>query len=805
MGNMGHHAGRGELTDEVHANRRQTVLAVIILVIATLLFYAKLWLPGLVLIKRDAYRHWLPIKHYMIERLSAGELPEWFPYEAMGRPFIGIASTGVFHPFTSLYFWLSTSDAYRASVLISCVVAALGAFMLARMLRVSRSGAVLSGLALACSGYVASLTDNLLYLYAVCILPVFCAALECARVKSLAWVVAPAVVWATVFLNGDGQNGYYFGFIALLWMLGPPNCFRMAAARVLLIGILCALLAGIQLGPSLAVFVHSERTQASSFHEQAVHWSTHPLRLVAIMASPVGEREHAGDIAHYFFGSRSGSSLPTGFWAESLYLGLPVVGLALLGGWYRRELWRFVLLGAGALLLALGAWGGLYDVFYHVMPFWSAFRYPEKLMGVATFAIAMLAGAGFDELRTGRGHEVLWLGAAVVFAIAGGSAHALPVSAWTERLFGAPSALAQEVASSLSWALLFSAALGFATWLVAVAVRRQRLNNTALAGLLLVACVLDLSRVNQGAYHVALVETATFAPPFAEAIRRDAGVAGPGHFRILTIKDPEVVFPSQLKESLDLLSIGSVVRRQSLDVDLNAEFHLESVKASLPGHSVGLAALAALADKRLGAQVYGRYNVGYFIGRSRNFEDPHYARARVATLGAYDLALVRNPFPVKPRAYVSRQPERSDAPVELEQLISRPEFLEGEMDVIEAPDGVLPGSSSRGEGTVVMERYLPENVQVQVVAPAPAVLVVLDAFDQGWQAVLENGDPLPILRANALSRAVVVPAGAHRVTFTYRTPFLQEGLVSSLIGICFCLALLVRARWRAPCVGEVCQ
>lgn len=798
---MSDQAGLGEANDEFRADRRQTFLAAAILVIVTLLFYARLWLPGLVLIKRDAYRHWLPIKRYMIERLSAGELPEWFPYEAMGRPFLGIASTGVFHPFTSLYFWLPPFDAYRASVLISCVAAALGAFMLARMLRVSRAGAVLSGLALACSGYVASLTDNLLYLYAVCILPVFCAALECARVRSLAWVVAPAVVWASVFLNGDGQSGYYFGFIALLWMIGPMSQIQAALTRALAIGVLCALLAGVQLGPSMAVFAHSERTRAGSFHEQAVHWSTHPLRLVTVVASPVGEREHAGDLARHFFGNRSGNSLPTGFWAESLYLGVSVVGLALLGAWYRRELWRFVLLGAGALLLGLGTWGGLYDVFYHVMPFWSAFRYPEKLMGVATVAAAILAGAGFDELRTGRGHAAAWLGAAGLFAIAGGTAYAPAAGAWMEHLFGAPSALAHEVAGSLSAALLYGAASGFAVGLVAVAVRRQQLKRTALAGVLLAVCVLDLSRVNQGAYHVAPVETVTFTPPLTEAIRLDAGVTGPGHFRILTVKDPELVFPSELKESLDLTSIASVVRRQSLDIDLNAEFQLESVKASLPGHSAALAAMTALADKRLGAQIYGRYNVGYFIGRSRNFDNSLYARVRVATLGAFDLALVRNPFPVTPRAYVSRRPERAAAPVELEQLISRQEFLEGELDVIEAPDGVLPGPSPRGAGRVVIERYLPERVEVQVVAPTPAVLVVLDAFDQGWEAVLANGEPLPIWRANALNRAVVVPAGAQRVTFTYRTPLLKEGLAASLLGMILCLALLIRARWRASPAG----
>ncbi len=34
---------------------------------------------------------------------------------------------------------------------------------------------------------------------------------------TLAWLVAPALVWVSVFLNGDVQTGYYYGFIALLW------------------------------------------------------------------------------------------------------------------------------------------------------------------------------------------------------------------------------------------------------------------------------------------------------------------------------------------------------------------------------------------------------------------------------------------------------------------------------------------------------------------------------------------------------------------------------------------------------------
>src|SRR2546422_8303572 len=42
---------------------------------------------------------------------------------------------------------------------------------------------------------------------------------------------------------------------------------------------------------------------------------------------------------------------------------------------------------------------------------------------------------------------------------------------------------------------------------------------------------------------------------------------------------------------------------------------------------------------------------------------------------AYDLALYHNPVPAKPRAYLSRRPERAVSPVDPAALLARPDFL----------------------------------------------------------------------------------------------------------------------------------
>ena len=773
-------------------------LAVAVLVSVTLAFYHGLWLPSLVLIKRDAFRFYLPLKQYLIERLSAGELPQWFPYEALGRSFIGVAHTGVFHPFTALSFFFSVPDAYRASTLISCLLAALGAYALGRRLNFSPMGACLAGLVFVLSGYVVSLTNNLLYLYSICLLPFFCLALDNALTKNRAWAVAPAALWASVFLIGDIQTGYYYAFIALAWVVArAPGSYREAGLRLVLAGALAALLAGIQLGPAWAVFTGSERAQPALFHEQVLHWSTPPLRLATILAGPVGEHALTSDPAaeEVFYDVLQerafGFFYTNYFWAESLYLGVPVVGLAILGSWWRRDLRVLTLLGCLALLLSLGRLGGLYEIFSHVVPFWSAFRYPEKFMGIVAFAGAMLAGAGFDALRNGHGRSWPWLTAMLLFATIGVALRTEAASAWVGTSLGAPGALAREITGSTGQAFLFSAltALG-------VAIGIRGLNSSTFRrgtwlALLTAVIALDLSRVNLSAYHTAPGEAATFTPPMVEALRAQEGALAPGRFRMVTLVETLVAIPEPLERTLGHSTAVIVARRHALVALHNAEFHIETAKRYLPGYK---SELVALFKQGLGLHAAARYNVAYYIGLRSHWSEARVPGALVAEVPDYDLVLFRNPIPAKPRAYLSRHPERSDSPVDPAALLARPDFLSGEVDVIETTDSILPGPAPNGTATI--GRYRPEEVRVRVDTPQPALLVLLDAFDDGWRATLDNGSEIPIMRANTLVRAVAMPTGHHVVTFSYRTPLLEVGAWASLAGVLLCTGLLAQTRRR---------
>src|SRR5207245_10818305 len=141
-----------------------------------------------------------------------------------------------------------------------------------------------------------------------------------------------------------------------------------------------------------------------------------------------------------------------------------------------------------------------------------------------------------------------------------------------------------------------------------------------------------------------------------------------------------------------------------------------------------------------------------------------------------------------------RRPERAGSPGETSALCARPAFRYGEVDGTETPARTLPGPAMGGSAAI--ERCAPEEVRVHVESPQPAVLVLLDSFDKGWTATLDSGVALPIMRANALVRAVAVPAVAHLITFSYQNPLLKVGTLSSFAGVLLYAGLCVQVRLR---------
>jgi hypothetical protein len=132
-------------------------------------------------------------------------------------------------------------------------------------------------------------------------------------------------------------------------------------------------------------------------------------------------------------------------------------------------------------------------------------------------------------------------------------------------------------------------------------------------------------------------------------------------------------------------------------------------------------------------------------------------------------------------------------------LVLSRSFRPGRDVALECPPGALEAEAPPTDGApgeVRLVHYAPESVELEVEARAPMALVLNDAYYDGWSATVD-GQPTPILPANIVVRGVRVPAGTHRVSFSYRTPGLVLGALISLgtLGL-LGLAVLLERRKR---------
>jgi len=96
-------------------------------------------------------------------------------------------------------------------------------------------------------------------------------------------------------------------------------------------------------------------------------------------------------------------------------------------------------------------------------------------------------------------------------------------------------------------------------------------------------------------------------------------------------------------------------------------------------------------------------------------------------------------------------------------------------------------------GQVEFISYDSERIALRVNSPAPAYLILKEAFYPGWEAAV-NDAPTPILRANLLFRAVAVPAGESHVVFRFDPPLWRAALYIGVALWMIAVLSLIRLR-----------
>ena len=127
------------------------------------------------------------------------------------------------------------------------------------------------------------------------------------------------------------------------------------------------------------------------------------------------------------------------------------------------------------------------------------------------------------------------------------------------------------------------------------------------------------------------------------------------------------------------------------------------------------------------------------------------------------LRFYRVPDPL-PRFFLVRRLHLVNGPDEASSYLGRADFAPGEEAVVESqelrPDGPLGG------GTVQVELYSANRIELDVVADGRAFLASSETLYAGWTATI-NGKPARFHMTNGVFRGLMLDGGVNRVVMTY--------------------------------------
>ena len=148
-----------------------------------------------------------------------------------------------------------------------------------------------------------------------------------------------------------------------------------------------------------------------------------------------------------------------------------------------------------------------------------------------------------------------------------------------------------------------------------------------------------------------------------------------------------------------------------------------------------------------------------------------------------------------PRAYAVRRVRAAPDLQAALAAIEAEEFRPLEEAVVTGAAEEAPAAAADGRDRVEISDYAPHRVRLRAECAARCLVVLTDLHYPGWQAEVD-GEPEPIVAANAIFRGVWLAPGAHEVVYRFAPASLRAGLgllAAALVAVAFGC---VRARRR---------
>jgi hypothetical protein len=155
------------------------------------------------------------------------------------------------------------------------------------------------------------------------------------------------------------------------------------------------------------------------------------------------------------------------------------------------------------------------------------------------------------------------------------------------------------------------------------------------------------------------------------------------------------------------------------------------------------------------------------------------------------LRFYRTPAPL-PRFFLVHRLHISKGAADTFSYLARSDFRPADEAVVEARD--LQPADALSDGSVAVELYSPNRIELNVGAVGPAFLATSEALYPGWKATV-NGKPTRFYMTNGAFRGVMLGPGANHISMTY---WPELYLVWAAVSIAALLAALLGLLFGTP-------
>ncbi len=674
---------------------------------------------------------------YQAERLWAGEVPLWNPYNNGGLPFLADTQAAVFYPPRLITVALTglagewTYHALELEMMAHVLLTSLLMYAFLRRLTRGETGSVPGALAGAVTwAYGGFMTGypplQLALLEAVTWGPLLLLAVREATAHKRPdwrWLALGGVALGLSALAGHPQSVWFLGLLYVayagyrVWRRGGGwTAFLSTASVVGLLGIALAL---VQLLPAAEYLQHTTRidfgfeAKRNGFPIQDIIQIVFP-RVISV-------------------------------WSP-LYVGIGGLVLAAVAIWRRVEDRAFW--GGAALVGLLFSFGGnaaLYGLLYNVLPGATLFRGQERGAIVVALALSVLVGLGLTSL----------------------------IGAGQDAGRGLRRNLRRGLAAlgSLIWFVILVA---FVLWLgPAAEFYGERLPALAFSGLMILLI---------GAALLALLHAPASRPRQALVIALivfDLFTVGADSLLTDPIPPSErLARPALLDVALEdpALPPARVDGIRGVMGNFGSLWRIPDIRGISPLWLEGPYAL--IGPDFPSPLAWELFAVRYVLTDWQELPVP----GRVAATGADPYGEINAHLLDDPRPFAlligDAWPVGSDA--EAYALLAEPGIDPRHRVIVEVRDEDIPADLG-GDGTAEVTAFAPERITVTLRGvDAPAILSLALPHYPGWQATVD-GEAAPLLRAYGALSAVVLPAGAEAVELVYAPWTFTAGALVSLL------------------------